>query len=87
MDEHFGKRIGETIFFDVSPISLYDEVGSDAKAQHESLKFQLPKSNRDLREITELPESIIKNLNLITRLERYYFLEKGEYETAKAMMP
>ena len=87
MDEHFGKRIGETIFFDVSPISLYDEVGSDAKAQHESLMFQLPTPNRDLREITELHDSIIKNLNPITRLERYYFLEKGEYETAKAMMP
>ena len=87
MAERFGDRIGETIFFDVCPISLYDEVGSNAAAQHESLMFQLPTPDKNLREITELHDSIIKNLNPITRLERYYFLEEGEYETAKAMMP
>ena len=87
MDERFGDRIGETIFFDVCPISLYDEVGSDADAQHESLMFQLPTPDKDLREITELHDSIIKNLKPITRIERYYFLEESEYKAAKAMMP
>ena len=85
MNERFGESIGETIFFDVSPVSLYKEVGGNLDAQHESLMFQLP--SRELLEITELHDSIITSLRPIERLERYYFLEESEYEAARAMMP
>ena len=84
MSEAFGDSIGESVFFDSCPLTLYQEVGDDATQQHSSLMFQLP--NAGLREITSLPDSILATLKPAEKLERYYFLNSEDYEQAKKMM-
>ena len=79
----FQARMGASIFFDSPPLSLYEHVGDDAERRHERLLIQLP--NGELREITEISDSILAGRLPLRRLERCYFLDDGEYEEAERL--
>ena len=80
MAKRFGAQLGTSVFFDSCTLSIYDKIGKQAHKQHESLLIQLP--DKSLREITELPNSILAALLPMRHLERYYFLDEQEYRQA-----
>ena len=84
MDAQFESSLDKTIFFDSRSLSPYEGVGADVKKRYKRLLIQLP--NGELREITEISDSVFANLNLKTVLERYYFLEGSEHEEAKQIV-
>ena len=73
-------QIDKTVFFDSCSPSLYNPVGDDAARRHESLLVQRPGGG--LREISELPESILARRPPPLRLQRCYFLKEEEYAAA-----
>lgn len=85
LEHHFGDEFDKSIFRDDPPINLYSTDDGETEKVHKIIRVL--DANGTPQEITEFAETIISSkLTEKTPLIRYYFLSKGERDSALEKM-
>ena len=85
VDLHVDGQIGNTVFKDTAPFSLYSRIGGETAKAHKMVRVR--DGSGGVREITTFPDTIISSkLQSARKLIRYYFLTDEEKASAEKAM-
>lgn len=77
LEKHSQRHLGETIFRDEASYNLYARVKGDVAKEHKKIRVRT--HNGALKEITEFPDTVIReSLTQKRQMIRYYFLSLEE---------